>query len=74
MMDRRKIMPLEKNVIHAEDDAVEIVPQKDIIDEYGTDWATNPDLFEEEDAPDFSRQEFDWDTGRFLPEGGASNG
>ena len=67
-------MPLEKNVIHAEDDAVEIVPQKDIIDEYGTDWATNPDLFEEEDAPDFSRQGFDWDTGRFLPEGGASNG
>ena len=42
--------------------------------QYGTDWATNPDLFEEEDAPDFSRQEFDWDTGRFLPEGGASNG
>ena len=39
-----------------------------------TSTATNPDLFEEEDAPDFSRQEFDWDTGRFLPEGGASNG
>ena len=68
------MMLLEKEAVHAEDEAAEIVTQEEIVDEYGTDWATNPDLFEEEDAPDFSRQEFDWDTGRFLPEGGASNG